>query len=589
MIQRAALLPSVFAALLLLTPLGQLLPPAAADERPSAQALRRAVERAIPQLQSGAAGSAAERQCYTCHSQGLPVFALSAAAARGLAIDHEIFEQQVQHTWAHLQRGQSAYQSGKGQGGQVLTAGYALWTLEAGGHQPDAVTHDVVHYLIHRQADKPQWTGGGQRPPSSGSSFTTTYVALRGMQQFGSHDQTDAIARRRQAAAQWILDTQPNDTEDRVFQLRCLPYIAADAARIDGCVQELLALQASDGGWGQTSDMPSDAYATGSVLAALHEAGGLTAEHPAYVRGLQYLLKTQLPDGTWHVVTRAKPIQDYFESDFPHGDDQFISIAATGWATLALVYALPTEPPTPPSLTVKRCQDFEVDGRGTAAAWQSTEWITLHRRPGAVHDYSARFKLLYSPRGMYVLFDGSDQRLTATLDADFLDLWTEDVYECFFWPDERQPLYFEYEISPLGYELPILIPNLDGKFLGWRPWHYAGERKVHKQVSATGGSNTPGGRVTRWSAEVFIPFELLKPLQNVPPQPGSRWRANFYRVDYDPLAASPSAPTPAEGDANTDADADADASQVDSVTQWDWSRVGPSFHEYQRFGELIFE
>jgi len=39
-----------------------------------------------------------------------------------------------------------------------------------------------------------------------------------------------------------------------------------------------------------------------------------------------------------------------------------------------------------------------------------------------------------------------------------------DVFEFFLWPDERYPVYFEYEISPLGHELPILIPNFGGQF-----------------------------------------------------------------------------------------------------------------------------
>jgi hypothetical protein len=52
------------------------------------------------------------------------------------------------------------------------------------------------------------------------------------------------------------------------------------------------------------------------------------------------LLKTQQADGTWHVVTRSKPIQTYFETGFPHGKDQFISSAATGWAATALALAI---------------------------------------------------------------------------------------------------------------------------------------------------------------------------------------------------------------------------------------------------------
>ncbi len=144
-------------------------------------------------------------------------------------------------------------------------------------------------------------------------------------------------------------------------------------------------------------------------------------------------------------------------------------------------------PATPPTITVKHCDDFKVNGIGDAAAWGMTEWVSLSRRPDGKHDYMARFKMLYSDSGVYVLFDGSDKILTATMQEDFLDLWNEDVYECFFWTDEKHPLYFEYEISPLGYELPILIPNLDGQFLGWRPWHYEADKKTQKQVSATGG------------------------------------------------------------------------------------------------------
>ena len=37
-----------------------------------------------------------------------------------------------------------------------------------------------------------------------------------------------------------------------------------------------------------------------------------------------------------------------------------------------------------------------------------------------------------------------------------MDLWNEDVFEVFLWTDERYPVYFEYEISPLNHELPIL-------------------------------------------------------------------------------------------------------------------------------------
>jgi predicted TIM-barrel fold metal-dependent hydrolase len=215
----------------------------------------------------------------------------------------------------------------------------------------------------------------------------------------------------------------------------------------------------------------------------------------------------------------------------------------------------------PKELAVAATEDFEVTGDGSNKAWDKAKWEPLSKREAAGLPYETRVKLLYSPKGLYVLMDATDKKLTATKKEDFEDLWLEDVFEVFLWPDERDPVYFEYEISPLNVELPIIVPNMEGKFLGWRPWHYDGQRKVRKATSATGGAVKSGAAVEGWKAEVFIPFDLLKPLRNVPPKAGTRWRANFYRMDYD------------DG----------------KKTSWDWARVGPNFHEFQKFGTLVFQ
>jgi predicted TIM-barrel fold metal-dependent hydrolase len=217
--------------------------------------------------------------------------------------------------------------------------------------------------------------------------------------------------------------------------------------------------------------------------------------------------------------------------------------------------------PTPPELHVKATDDFEVTGDGSAVAWKKVDWQPLRRRTKDGASYETQVKLLHSKSGLYVLANAADRKITATIKEDFQDLWKEDVFEVFLWPDARQPLYFEYEISPLNVELPILVPNFDGKFLGWRPWHYEGTRKTRKATSAQGGELKSGGAVSGWKAEVFIPYELLTPLQNVPPKAGSRWRANFYRMDYD------------DG----------------KITSWDWAPVGANFHEFEKFGTLIFD
>jgi hypothetical protein len=236
------------------------------------------------------------------------------------------------------------------------------------------------------------------------------------------------------------------------------------------------------------------------------------------------------------------------------------ALAALCCVSCALAQEMPREEVKTKTLHIQRTEDFAVTGKGDAPAWEKATWEPLDSRLADGHKYETRIKMLYSHTGLYVLMEAEDRTITATMTEDFLDLWTEDVFEFFLWPDERYPVYFEYEISPLGFELPLLIPNFGGRFLGWRPWHYEGKRRTQKATTVVGGPKQAGASATGWKAEVFVPYELLKPLQNVPPQPGTRWRANFYRVDYDDGKSA----------------------------SWDWARVGPSFHEFEKFGHLIF-
>jgi len=41
---------------------------------------------------------------------------------------------------------------------------------------------------------------------------------------------------------------------------------------------------------------------------------------------------------------------------------------------------------------------------------------------------------------------------------------------------------------------------------------------------------------------------------------GTRWRANFYRIDYD-----------------------------NNVSEWSWQPTRTNFHDYERFGTLLFQ
>jgi squalene cyclase len=276
---------------------------------------------------------------------GLPVMALSAAKEKGFQVDEDELTKQLAHTTKFLAGNKDSFLKGQGTGGQADSAGYALWTLAAGGCSPNETTAAVAEYLLLRHKERDHWGSSGNRPPTEATSFSTTYMALYGLERFGTQAQAERIAKRRDDTRAWLLKTPARENEERVFRLWGLQAAGAESAEIESAAKELLAKQRDDGGWAQldrgepATALESDAYATGTALVALHNAGGLKATDAAYQRGLAWLLKSQQSDGSWHVVTRSKPIQPYFETGFPYGKDQFISTAGSAWATWALVLA----------------------------------------------------------------------------------------------------------------------------------------------------------------------------------------------------------------------------------------------------------
>src|SRR5207245_3183130 len=114
-----------------------------------------------------------------------------------------------------------------------------------------------------------------------------------------------------------VVGTAAKGTEDGVFRLRGLKLASAPEKSIRAAVRDLVQDQHKDGGWAQLGERDSDAYATGSALVALHEAGGMPVSDPVYRRGLKFLISSQRQDGSWLVRSRSKPFQTYFETGFP--------------------------------------------------------------------------------------------------------------------------------------------------------------------------------------------------------------------------------------------------------------------------------
>jgi hypothetical protein len=312
--------------------------PAAAEERPRPQASRveihEAATRAVRLIERTSGEYLKTRNCFTCHSQTLPALVLCEARKVGIAIDEQNFRRQIERV---------AEVNSSLNGLRVDTVGHGLWTLDIGRHAADETTARMTAYLLNYQRDLGHWQVTVDRPPAEASHFTTNYVAIRGLNRYGTADQKKEIEARKTAVRRWIATAKTADTEDEVFRLRLARELDLPPKELESFTQGLLKQQHDSGGWAQKPGMKPDAYATGSTLVALREAGGIPCDDPSWRRGLAYLLETQAPDGSWYVATRAKPIQEYFESGFPYRKDQFISAFATGWAADALLLSLALE------------------------------------------------------------------------------------------------------------------------------------------------------------------------------------------------------------------------------------------------------
>src|SRR5687768_7801680 len=130
------------------------------------------------------------------------------------------------------------------------------------------------------------------------------------------------------------------------------------------------------------------------------------------------------------------------------------------------------------SIIVRKCDDFKVTGKGDNPEWKKTQWTLLTKLDEGSEEYESKFKILSSPKGIYVLFHSKDDKITTKEYKDFESIFNGDVVEVFFHPDPLKTVYFEYEVNQLDKELILTISNLTGQNLtSWFPRHYGGKNE----------------------------------------------------------------------------------------------------------------
>jgi N-acyl-D-amino-acid deacylase len=299
-------------------------------------AVRAAIEKALERLETGASNYLTHRDCFSCHHQALPVVAMVSARARGFDIDPEVIAEQAEFSRMWFDSKVKGMRQGKDVPGGDITAGYALWALGEAGTDGGETTEAMIQFLQVRQKPEGNWVSSSDRPPMETSEFTATAFSVGALAGRFATEQAALLSLMKAQAATWLERAEPQSTEDLAMRLWGLKLAGRGDAELALYRESLLKAQREDGGWGQLPEMPSDAYATGLALFVLSETG-LSADGPSYRRGVAWLLEYQRDDGAWIVETRSKPVQTYFDNGDPGGKSQFISMAATSWATLSLL------------------------------------------------------------------------------------------------------------------------------------------------------------------------------------------------------------------------------------------------------------
>ncbi len=318
--------------------------PVAADAAGQARAaqLRDAAARNLALFQPSQKHWFEVQRCDSCHHQYQPELAYRAARDHGIPFDEGIARTNAARAFTYADLDRVIQYSWIIE--PAVDDAYRLIAADAAGVRPSLGTSVMAKLLMARQNRGGDWPSHRQRPPSSYSNFTFTALGVRAIQLYAHPSQKSELARHVALARTWFESHTPIDTEERTYKLLGLKWADGDRAELAAAARDLASQQQADGGWASLDGRDSDAYSTGEALVALHDGGGVPIADANWQRGIDWLLKTQAADGSWHTHTRLYPpaplSPPYFESGLPYGHDQFLSAQGGAWADIALAYAL---------------------------------------------------------------------------------------------------------------------------------------------------------------------------------------------------------------------------------------------------------
>jgi squalene-hopene/tetraprenyl-beta-curcumene cyclase len=313
-----------------------------------------AVEKALVFLEKEAIQWKKERHCISCHQGTMAIWVLSEAKGQGFNVSTdglaEMNHSTFGETGALIKAGivsdpakpvdpQSGFNIVSLSSFNLAMASRFVPSLDKVSRQElDLMVRDIVK---HQEADG-SWSGpppGNGPPPVFESTEVMTLRCMLALETYQPTDSSLSVSLRDclEKANRWLKQNKPADTT-QTAALRLLVDVQAGkrGKALASGIKGLLKKQNTDGGWGPTRELPSDAYATGQALYALSLAG-VRNNRAQIEQARAFLITSQRPDGSWLMIPRAHPGKTPFKNPAP------IIYFGSSWATLGLLHSMPKE------------------------------------------------------------------------------------------------------------------------------------------------------------------------------------------------------------------------------------------------------
>ena len=316
--------------------------------------IEQVVHRAIGYLQAECGAWLNTRKCAACHHVPMPLWALSEADGQGYAIDKKFLADTIESLLGSSDKllaskifPNPAEPPDPRPQGRGLNMGLPFLTVAARSWPSLEERQKVSLKLVADEIVKKQQADGSweffatlRRPPINETQTTDAAWIIMALESEMEADSPESHRAALSKAMAWFDAAKPSDIhQEKVLKLLVRIHLSKPMESLQSTIDELFGLQRADGGWSQTVPaLKSDAFATGQTLYVMSLVGR-TANEPDLKRAIDFLVATQLSDGSWPMVSRSTPNGEPGSATLLTP----ITCAATSWATLGLARLVPND------------------------------------------------------------------------------------------------------------------------------------------------------------------------------------------------------------------------------------------------------